>query len=337
MKRARSSNRRAIPLAEWLVEEGIGEHRAICLNDGQIAQARIAWPGELTAGTVADAVLIARAAGAKRGTARLPDGEEALVDNLPPGASEGAAIRLRITRPAMAERGRLKLARACPADEAPRPAPTLADGLAREGHAVRVVHRFPSCDWDDLVQEAFAGEIAFAGGSLLLSPTPAMTLIDIDGALPPRDLALAAVPAIAGAILRLDLAGPIGIDFPTLATKADRRAVDISLQEHLSGWAHERTAMNGFGFVQMVARMERASILHRATLRRGGMAARLLLRRAERLDGVGAIELSGHPALEKAIGPQWMDELAVRTGRMIRWRADPGLALTAPHAQLVTP
>ena len=95
--------------------------------------------------------------------------------------------------------------------------------------------------------------------------------------------------------------------------------------------------MNGFGFVQMVARMERASILHRATLRRGGMAARLLLRRAERLDGVGAIELSGHPALEKAIGPQWMDELAVRTGRMIRWRADPGLALTAPHAQLVTP
>lgn len=317
-------------MAEWLVEEGIGEQRAVRLERGRIVAARIQWPGELTAGHIEDAVLIARAAGSSRGTARFESGEEAFVDRLPKSASEGAPLRLEVTRAAIGERGRLKRAQARPTKSEPR-ALSLADRLAAEGHALRVVHRFPDGDWDELIAEVIAREVAFSSGTLLLAPTPAMTVIDIDGTLPPRELALTAVTAFADAIRRFDLGGSIGIDFPTLDRKEDRRAVDDALEQTLKDWPHERTAMNGFGFVQLVARLERPSFLHRPV---PALAAKALLRRAERLEGAGALLLAAHPALEAQLAP-WLAELARRTGREVRWEARPGLAIAAGQAQLV--
>lgn len=319
---------------EWLIEEGIGEHRAILTENGTIKAARIDWPGPLTAGQIEDAVLIARTAGAKRGVLRFASGEEALVDQLPREASEGAPLRAVITRAAIAETGRLKRAQARPTTQTPRPAPTLAERLHSEGETARVVRRF-SEDWDELFTEAWSGEIAFAGGSLTISPTPAMTLIDVDGTLPLRALALAAIPAVAEAIRRFDLAGSIGIDFPTLSDKADRRAVDEGLATALDDWRHERTAINGFGFVQLVARLERPSLLHRLARDRTGAAARLLLRRAERVEGGGVLLVAAHPAVLAAVCSDWRDELARRSGKQIRWQPEPALALDGGYAQLV--
>src|SRR5690606_19966103 len=164
----------------WYVEEGIGEHRAIRLDGDRIVAARVDWPGELAAGQVEDAILVSRVSGSRRGTARFASGEEALVDNLPASASEGARIRLEVTRPALGERGRRKLARARPTDATARPAPTLAERLVAEGHEVRIVREFPAGDGSELAAEAFAGEVAFPGGSLQFSPTPAMLLVDVD-------------------------------------------------------------------------------------------------------------------------------------------------------------
>lgn len=300
------------------------------VDRGEAIAARLRWPGGLEAGLVEQAKLISRTANSRRGTARFASGEEALVDQLPHDASEGAALRLIVTRSAMAERGRLKRAQARPTQEEPRPAPTLAEELG-----ARVVRRFPAGLWEDLFADAWSGEAVFAGGALAITPTPAMTLIDIDGTLPPRDLALAAIDPLAAALARLDLAGSIGIDFPSLPDKNDRKQVDGALERALDDWPGERTAMNGFGFVQLVARLTQPSLLHLLARDRAGAAARLLLRQAELVDAPGALLLTCAPALEAALRGEWRDELLRRTGRELRIKTDPGLALSAGFAQAV--
>jgi hypothetical protein len=323
-------------LPEWLVEDGIGETRAVLVDNGEVLAARLQWDGRLTPGEVADAVLLSRAKGARRGTLRFPSGEEALVDGLPPEASEGAPLRAQITPAPMAETRRQKRAQARPTNRAPRAAPSLAELLQESGYPVRKLRAFPEDPWPELFSEALGGELAFEGGAILVIPTPAMTLIDIDGTLPARALALAAIPAIARAIGQFDLGGSIGIDFPSLERKEDRRAVDEALAEALDHWPHQHTAMNGFGFVHLVARLERPSILHRLRHDPAGACARLLMRQAERVQEPGTLLLTTHPRVRAQVRPEWEAELARRTGRVLAWREDPGLALGGGFAQAIT-
>jgi ribonuclease G len=318
-------------LAEWLIEQGIAETRALLIEGEQLLAAKIMWPGELAAGTRTAGQLTAKLKGTRRGVAVLDGGTEALIDHLPPQITEGQRIDVVITRAAVAERGRLKRAQARIAGpDAPSPAAALPEG--------RIVRRFPAGLWDEVWHAASSASIALPGGEILISATPAMTVIDIDGVGTPREVALAAVPAIAQALAWFDLGGNIGIDFPTLQTKEDRRAVDTALEFALSDWPHERTAMNGFGFVQLVARLTGPSLLHRFSVARLGMAARMALRRAELAADAGTgrvLLLTVHPALKAKLNPAWLDELARRTGREVRIAADPGLAIEAAHAQLI--
>jgi hypothetical protein len=315
----------------WLIEEGITETRALLVKGEQVLAAKVMWPGELAAGTRTSGKLTAKLKGSRRGVAVMENGAEALVDHLPPQITEGQNLELIITRAALAERGRLKRAQARVAGaDAPSPVSGWPEG--------RIVRRFPSGLWEDVWHAASSGSIAFPGGEILVSVTPAMTVIDIDGIGAPRDVALAAVPTIAQALAWFDLGGNIGIDFPTLQTKEDRRAVDSALGAALAAWPHEATALNGFGLVQLVARLEGPSLLHRFATARLGMAARMALRRAELAadSGTGRVlELRVHPALKAKLKDVWLDELARRTGRTLRIATDPALAIEAANAQLL--
>jgi hypothetical protein len=136
-------------------------------------------------------------------------------------------------------------------------------------------------------------------------------------------------------VRRFDLCGNVGIDFPTLAEKTDRRAVDSELAEALADWPHEQTAMNGFGFVQIVSRQDRPSMVARLAFDRAGAAARLLMRRAEQVDLPGTILLTAHPAVKAVISNALFEDLERRTGRQLSWKVDSTLAYDGAFAQAI--
>ncbi|WP_379922068.1 ribonuclease [Erythrobacter sp. R86502] len=320
------------PAPEWLIEEGIGETRALLVSGERVFAAKVFWPGELHAGLRVTGRLTAKLKGTRRGVALLVDGTEALVDHLPPTVTEGQALDLVVTRAPLAERGRVKRAQARIA---------LVDSAAATSPVPkgRVVRRFASGLWEDVWQSASEASLAFSGGEVLVSVTPAMTLIDIDGIGTPRDVALAAIPAITRSLMWFDIAGNIGIDFPTIAAKADRRAIDEALDSALAGWTHERTAMNGFGFVQLVARLEGPSLLHRFATTRLGAAARMTLRKAELAadGGIGRMmQITVHPAVRPHLQADWIETLTRRTGREVRIDIDTALAIESGSAQLLS-
>jgi len=303
------------------------------MQQGEGLASRLYWPGEMVAGEVYSARLTAKYSGKRRGVATLDDGREVLVDHLPAKANEGLAGSLRISRAAIAERGRLKRPQARWRENERPENQARGGGILPDGEIVR---NFETGAWEEVWHAASSGSITFAGGEILCSVTPAMTVIDIDGNQPPRELALAAIPAIAKAIQWFGLAGNLGIDFPTLEAKADRKAVDEALENALTGWSHERTAMNGFGFVQLISRLEGPSLLHRFAASRTAMSARYALRVAERTQGAGVTELTVHRALKAKLKPEWLEELRRRTGREVRIETNPGLALEAASAQVVS-
>ena len=134
----------------------------------------------------------------------------------------------------------------------------------------------------------------------------------------------------------MDLAGPIAIDFPTLADKTDRRCVDDALAGALTSFPHERTAMNGFGLVQIIARQTGPSLPGRRGANRARAAALALLRQAEGIEAPGTLLITAHPATRAAIHSGWEAQLARRTGRALRWHEDASLALNGGFAQAVS-
>ena len=137
-----------------------------------------------------------------------------------------------------------------------RPSPTPHAGSAECRRARRCLRQLRATElgaagWDDLLDEARTRHRRFAGGELRISPTPAMTLIDVDGFCAPDELA---VPG-AGRAARGDP--------PARHRRLDRhRPADRRRQGGAAGGRRgdrrvlpqpfERTAVNGFGFVQIV-------------------------------------------------------------------------------------
>ena len=306
-------------MAEWLYEAGIGEARAALVDAGAIVEARIELDGNLAVGTVAEARL-------RDGWVALADGSEAVLDRTP-RLSQGAALLVEIVREAIPEPGRAKRARAIPAASGatPGPGPDLLTRITATGLPVRRLHAhepdaFEAAGWSEVLDEAETGEIGFGRGALRLSPTPAMTLFDVDGSPPLLDLARAGATAAAQAIRRFDIGGSIGLDLPTLAGKAERQRIAEAIDAALP-LPFERTAMNGFGFLQIVRPRPRASLVELLRADPAGAIARAVLRAIERTPPpVPAGHRLPAPALAwLEARPHLVAELARRTGTPVRF------------------
>lgn len=328
-------------MAEWLYEDGIGENRAILVEQGLIAEAAIERPGGVRAGAVLGGRLATMLVPGRRGIVLLNGGEEAVLEPIAPGVTEGAAVRVEIVREALPEQGRAKLARARLADGAETAGPTLLERLRAAGHRVVMMNStgadlFEQAGWSELIEEAATGEIAFPGGALRMSLTPAMTLFDVDGALPPAALAVAGAQAAGRAIRRFGVGGSIGIDLPTLPAREDRQRAAAALDAALPQ-PFERTAVNGFGFLQIVRRRERASLPELLQADRAGAAARALLRLAERSPGTGQRTLHAAPSVAAVLEahPDWLEALARRIGAAVGLQPQAGLAISAGYVHSI--
>ena len=304
-------------MPEWLVERGIGETRYALVENGEIVEARIELEGVIPAGTKLTATLVKTG---RNGIARDDRDNEYLLPGGAAGITEGAGLELVVTRSAIpgSEPWKRPLGRVANGAEAVDPLPARVGAL-------------PS-DWDELIDEARSGSVRFRGGELRISPTPAMTLIDVDGTLRAQDLALAGAKAAARAILRLDIGGSIGIDLPTISGKAERQAVGEAVDDILPK-PFERTAMNGFGFLQVVRPRRRASLIELAQ-DRAMFEARALLRRAS-LEPPGAKCLAAHPAVIVVLSarPEWLETLGGQVGGAISLRPDATLPISGGYAE----
>jgi hypothetical protein len=312
-------------LPDWLIERGIGETRVARLKDGSIVEARILVDGIVPAGTE----LVGRL---KRSGLQLiadVDGQEYLLPDGAPGVSEGAELTIEVTREII------------PGVESwKRPLARQAGGTAQAIHRIAGLEQaFPGpsnklsdAGWDDLIGEARSGAIFFECGELHVFPTPAMTLIDVDGTLPPEQLARLAAHEAARAILRLGIGGSIGVDFPTVVGKAARAQVDSAMDEILPR-PFERTSLNGFGFLQIIRPRRHASLVDLAQ-DRAPFEARAFLRRTA-FEPAGSKRLVAHPAILAVLEgkPDWLDELGRQVGGEISLRADPALPMSGGYAE----
>lgn len=324
-------------MAEWLYEDGIGERRAALVDGGSIIAIGIERDSDgVRAGAVVAATLTAGRAG-DAAIVTLDSGEEAVCAALPRTLAHGAAVLVEINRSAIPEADLVKRAKARLADDGamPAPGPDLLARIAASGFAVRTLaaHQpdaVEAAGWSEALDEAASGLMPFDGGILRMSLTPAMTVFDVDGTLPAPALALAGARAAAAAIHRLDIAGSIVIDLPTLANKGERVGVAEAFDDALPP-PFERTAINGYGLLQIIRRRVRPSIAERMQFAPTESAALAALRRGERTAGTGPMTLTLHPAVADWMEarPQHLAELAKRTARQPHLHRQPGRAMGA--------
>ena len=320
-------------MPDRLVERGIGETRAVLVEAEQIIEARIEIDGSVPAGAVLRARLSSVGTNGRNAVAVDSEGAEYLLPRGAGAIAEGASLTVEVTREAIPGNEPWKRPLARVTDKQPQEAPPLAERL------VGRLLPFPSADdhlrgfgWDDLIDEARTGVVRFPGGELRLSVTPAMTLIDVDGFLPPDELVVAGAGEAARAIRRLDVGGSIGIDLPTTGSKGVRQQAAAAIDAALP-LPFERTAVNGFGFIQIVRPRTRPSVLELAS-DRPAFEARALLRRMA-FARPGATRVVAHPAVVKILTDRddWVTALSRQLGGPIELRADTALPMSGGYAE----
>ncbi|TPE59425.1 ribonuclease [Sandaracinobacter neustonicus] len=302
-------------MSDFHIRHGLGETRAAVIENFRLVEMHIARDGDGLAAGARLAGQLTRRLGA-RGIA-LAGGEELLVEPWPAGATEGATVTLEVTRAAWRERGRDRLAKARPTNLDPWPAPGLESQLHARGHVLKP--GWPadvSSQWDDAFEAAQLGRLPFESGNLVLVPTPAFLAVDVDG----HGLAMAtpALTTLARAIRLWGLGGSIVVDLPTTDREQRSRAAD-AFDQAMGKLPFERTAINGFGLMQIVRPRPGPSILERAQLDRAGTEAIALLETALTDPATGPLALRPAPPVIRWLEarPQLLEELARRTHRPV--------------------
>ncbi len=352
-------------MAEWIYEKGIGENRAALVEDGRIVEAHVEpYEGGLVVGSVCTAGLKQILVPGKRIVAEtgsllhLGARNEVLIEKIPEGFKPDQVFQVEITREAMFDGRKWKRAKgriAWPGGnplESGVPQLLLINRLKASENPVREVNPhdpdlLEDYGWFAVIDAAEAGEVSFPGGSLSVTPTPAMTLIDVDGWLDPEPLALAAAKAVAETIRLFGLGGSIGVDFPTTQGRLARARVTECVVAHLPR-PFEFTGVNGYGFMQIIRPRPRASLVEKLREKPATRAVCSLLRRAQRSGLIGATTLVVNPEMAHILNQGnlplppgwdefmshnglWMEQLSRHLGGPVSLQIEPGLSMESAY------
>lgn len=179
-------------------------------------------------------------------------------------------------------------------------------------------------------ERGITGEFVIEGGLLSIERTRAMTMIDIDGFGAAHSVNLAAARAIPWLLRLYSIGGQVGIDFLASANKAERAEIDAELgKASVTLGQHERTAVSGFGFAQLVLPRPGPSVLETLCGTEWKTPsvetqALLLLRDAARSQGVGTRELVSAADIITQIErwPTLLAELQTSLGCVVTLRCD---------------
>lgn len=311
-------------MAELFLDRRLGEVRAAAWREGRLQAMWIERDGDGVPAGARVGVRLARRLG-PRGIAVTEAGEDLLVEPWPDGATEGETRVVEVRRAAWREPGRERLAKAKAVDGPAAPVVDLAGRLQAAGHVI--TEAWPDAvaeAWDDAFEDAALGRRRLPTGMLSFTPTPAFVAVDVDGTGP--TLAADALDALAGAVRLWGLGGSVVIDLAGVPDRAGRAALGVAFDRAMAGLAFERTAINGFGLMQLVLPRTGPSVLERARLERDAGAAIGLLAAVAREPRAGVLRLVARPGVASWIEarPHLLAALARQTGRGVDVVADIG-------------
>lgn len=358
--------------ASLLWDAGPGETRAGLVEHGQLTEFRIIRPRRreralLAAGEIYTA-RITSGLGNGRALVTLGEGIDAVLQPVPK-FSEGTLLAVEMTRAPVPEPGRWKLAQVKPArdvvaqaqigwhfsaepwelfpqrmaskvDEFVCPDAATANELRNlilqdRSVSVRIDKAMiDEADFDGLIELGVRGDFPLECGALSIERTRAMTMIDVDGSGDAAAINRAAAQEIPRLLRLFDIGGQIGIDFLASPDRKARLDLDSIMAEACGQLgAHERTAVNGFGFVQIVRPRTGPSIpeiVCETTVGRLSLDSKAvaLLREAGRSKGHGPRRLVGPPAVVDRIKdwPEEIDALRNSLGVAIELVSDASIA-----------
>ena len=250
---------RAIRLAELWRDDAPGERRAALVEDGQIVEIYIQRDLHWTLGATGTGRIERKTpAGSYVAT---DEGTEILIRGKA-NAAEGARVTFEITREAIAEPGRIKPAEGRVLEAMPE-ASRDKDGMWDDRLSALKQDTIRNQAFDDAFDAAIAGASHIGDVTVSFQRTKAGLVFDIDGIGDPLVINRMAANEVARLLRLYQIGAMVMIDFVAIDSKARRLDIaetfDAAAASDLRPF--ERSAVNGYGLMQVVRARPRPSVL----------------------------------------------------------------------------
>jgi ribonuclease G len=299
---------RAIRLTEIWRDDAPGERRAGLVENGKIVEIHLQRDLHFVLGECGVGRIDRKTpSGAYVATDR---GEEVLLRGKS-GKNEGARVVFEITREAIAESGRIKPPEGKLLDELPN-ATAVREALWDKRLSALGADTNTANSISAAFDCAIGGQSVVGDVIVSFQRTKAGLVFDIDGIGDPLALNIVAATEIARLLRLYQVGGMAMIDFVSVELKEHRKAIaDAFDSASASDRPFERSALNGYGLMQVVRARPRPSVLdHLFGTRIASLSdetqALSLLREAARSSGFGTRRVTARPQVAALLtAPEW--------------------------------